>query len=119
MLANKHQDASNTNAFSKIEQLYRVREPEEALRFIEQHSDLMQPLSHAPDEVRRYFPDAKLGLRVFNDMETTGYTHLIIMISSVFSPKETLSRLDQFNEAWGYDLTDQTQGKITFNVEFE
>jgi hypothetical protein len=103
----------------RLKEIYGFRGKEEVNNFIKANPQIEEILIEASGEINRYFPDSQPILKHFSDPETTGEQHLIISIPTIYSPKETLTRLDQLEDEWWVENVYRAEGKVSINVEFK
>jgi hypothetical protein len=108
-----------TSEIQDLERLYIFRERERVLRFIEENSFLIPLLLEAHTEIHKYFPDAPLFLRIFNDMESYSEDELLLLIGSKYDPAKTYQKMKQLDDKWWLDAMDQSQTKLSIIVEYQ
>lgn len=102
-----------------VNQLYRIKESQQVLSYLDSNPSLIPILLDIPSAIEPYFPDTILSLEVFVNAETVGDSNLVVLIHTKYTPALTLDKLDEFNDNFGYNVTDSVEGKLTFNVEFQ
>ena len=116
-LAWNNQNTEN-DGFSELDKVYLFREPDQILNYLILNPYLTPLLGETADALKQYFPDARFALRRYVDPEISGFTRLVIEIPTKYSPKETLSRLDKFEDEWWIENEYKSKGNLTVNVEF-
>lgn len=116
-LAWDNHDTEN-DGFSELDKVYLFREPDQILNFLILNPYLTPLLGETADALKQYFPDVRFALRRYVDPEISGYTRLVIEIPTKYSPKETLDRLDKFEDEWWIENEHKSKGNLTVNVEF-
>ena len=107
-----------TTAAGALDEKYTFRDREKVLNFLDEYPFLMQLLMDAYPVIRQHFPYTPLTLRLMNDPEMIGDTHLLILITTDYGADETLQRLDRIDEDWWLGALEKAQGKLSINVDF-
>lgn len=96
-----------------LQKAYIIRDKDEVFEFIESHPYLLPILLEAPEKIRRYFPDEKLGLGVVYDPEIVNYVHLVLSIDLTnLDPYEAMDKEDELYENWLRKLSPQVRDKF-------
>lgn len=96
-----------------LQKAYIIRDKDEVFEFIESHPYLLAVLLEAPEKIRRYFPDEKLGLKVVYDPEIVNYVHLVLSIDLTnLDPYEAMDKEDELYENWLRKLSPQVRDKF-------
>jgi hypothetical protein len=101
-----------------LDKVYFFREPTQILNFLKLNPYITPLLAETADALKGYFPDVKFAIRRYVDPEISGFTRLVIEIPTKYSPQETLSRLDKFEDEWWIENEYKSKGNLTVNVEF-
>ncbi len=114
------QDSSQLPTIDFLEEIFTFREKPLVVQLLQENLSLISLLLESAAEIAKYFPDEKLILGVFEDIEaiTPPFYHLLILIPTKYTPKETLSKLNQLDD-WWIDNLNRADGKLSINVEFK
>jgi len=102
----------------QIEQLYRLRNPEEVWHFLETHQYLVPLLIEAHDHIRKYFPTADLVLEYVVDPEVADEKQLAIYIATEQDIDDAHDALERFDHDWWLDASDQADDDLYITLEF-
>jgi len=110
----------------QLEQLYIFRGQTEVVQFLEAHPFLVPLLLEAYGKIKTYFSDAQLFLKVVADPEAIDdnletlddHKELVIFIATDLDPDKAIDRLNQLDENWWLDVSDQAEGKLNIHLEF-
>ena len=100
------------NETQQIEQLYRLRNPEEVWRFLETHQYLVPLLIEAHDHIRKYFPTADLVLEYAADPEVAGEEQLLLFIAIEQDVDRAHEAMKQFSHDWWFNAGDQADDDL-------
>jgi hypothetical protein len=106
-------------ALQQIQQLYTIREADVVKQFILDHSELIEVLIEAHDQVQRQFgPDQEIALEVVSDPEVEDLDELFAYVLTSRPAEEAQTRLNQLDEAWFLDQLDRVGGIFNLDLEF-
>lgn len=103
----------------QIEEIYSLRDPATAWRFLHTHPQLIEVLLEAHVYLQKYFgPDPQVALAVVSDPEVEGMEELFAYILTPLPVDEALARLNRLDEEWFLDQLNRVGGRFNFNLEF-
>jgi len=102
----------------QIEQLYRLRNPEEVWHFLGAHQYLVPLLVEAQSHIRKYFPTADLVLEYVVDPEVADEKQVAIYIATEQDVDEAHDALERFDRDWWLDASDQADDDLYITLEF-
>jgi hypothetical protein len=86
--------------------------------FLGRHAFLVPILDEAQTHITEYFPQAQVALELSSDAEgSPSDEQLVVLICTTLTPDVALAQLKCFDRDWWLDRVDQSQGKITINLE--
>ena len=102
----------------QIEQLYRLRNPEEVWHFLEAHQYLVSLLVEAHGHIRKYFPTDALFLEYAADPEIVGEEQLIVSIAAEKDVDEAHDALKQLDHDWWLDAKGQADDDLCITMGY-
>ncbi|HWS83911.1 MAG TPA: hypothetical protein VN207_06595 [Ktedonobacteraceae bacterium] len=106
------------NETQQLEQLYRLRNPEEVWHFLETHQYLLSYLVEAHDHIRKYFPTDVLFLEYTADPEIVGEEQLIVSIAAEQDVDEAHDALNQLDHDWWFEANSQADDDLCIMLRF-
>jgi hypothetical protein len=106
---------------ARLSKVYELKEPLNIVRFIIKYPGILPLLFEAPLEIRKYFLDEKLVLKVISDIESSSWQKLVISIFTKESVDEAFNRLNLLDENWWLDATmsNPVGNQLSLGIEFE
>lgn len=101
----------------KLEQPYTFKDKTKVLAFLT--PALVSLLEQAPDQIRPYFPDAKLYLDVVTDPEATNWTQLILSIATKLEGEAAFAQLDKVEDEWWFDASRKANVEMIMGIHLE
>jgi hypothetical protein len=115
-------DVSGSPQFARLENVYEFRERAEIIKYLNEHTFLLDILEEAPAKIHTVFPDAPLALEFSPDYENPSDARLVLWIKSIYNVDESLERMDKLDTLWWFkvvrDLPIQYKTDLSINMEF-
>lgn len=103
-----------------LSRLYNIRREPEVFKFLEDKPSLISLVLEAHERIRDYFGSStELVLEVITDPEATEDYELVIFVRTNLSPDDASRMLEQLDEEWWLDASEDTNEKLCIHVEFE
>ncbi|HRV91955.1 MAG TPA: hypothetical protein P5526_07315 [Anaerolineae bacterium] len=104
---------------TKLQQVYKLRQPDETQRFLKAFPDLVEALEAAYPPLQNLFGDAvPVHLEVLHDPEVEEWHTLTAYILTSLPINEALNRLARFDETWLVHQPETIQDHLSFSLEF-
>lgn len=92
----------------------------EVRSFLERHAFLVPILDEAHLQIAHYFPQAQITLELSSDADASALDdQLLLLIGTTLTSDVALAQLRYFDRDWWLDKVDQSQGKLTINLELQ
>ncbi len=107
-------------ALVKIEQLYKLREPEEVREFLAENSQLIETLIEAyPRLEAKFGPKTEVALELFYDQEDNApEPELFALVRTQLKADEAVDRLYSLFREWFLEQASSVRRSLSFDVEF-
>lgn len=103
-----------------LSRLYNIRGESEVFKFLEDKPPLISLVLEAHERIMDYFGrSTELVLEVITDPEATEDYELVIFVRTSLSPYDAFRMLEQLDEEWWLDASEDTNEKLCIHVEFE
>lgn len=103
-----------------LSRLYNIRGESEVFKFLEDKPSIISLVLEAHERIRDYFGSStELVLEVITDPEATEDYELVIFVRTSLSPDDAFRMLEQLDEEWWLDASEDTNEKLCIHVEFE
>ncbi len=103
-----------------LSRLYNLRGESEVFKFLEDKPSIISLVLEAHERIRDYFGSStELVLEVITDPEATEDYELVIFVRTNLSPDDAFRMLEQLDEEWWLDASEDTNEKLCIHVEFE
>lgn len=103
-----------------LSRLYNIRGESEVFKFLEDKPSIISLVLEAHERIRDYFGSStELVLEVITDPEATEDYELVIFVRTNLSPDDAFRMLEQLDEEWWLDASEDTNEKLCIHVEFE
>ena len=103
-----------------LSRLYNLRGESEVFKFLEDKPSIISLVLEAHERIRDYFGSStELVLEVITDPEATEDYELVIFVRTSLSPDDAFRMLEQLDEEWWLDASEDTNEKLCIHVEFE
>ncbi len=103
---------------AEFEGLYKMRNHDEVVRFVEKNPFLAPLLSEARPQIQKHFPAAEAFLQFVVDPEIPDYEELVVSIATDLGSGEAVRRLLQLGDDWWFGSLQRAQGKLCITLEF-
>lgn len=102
-----------------LEERYTFRDEPEVISFLEAHVFLIPPLQEIFPKIKRHFPEARVFLEVFFDLEgDEGDKLLIVLAVKGREADDFIDRLHQLYQDGWITVLRKVQGKLGITLEF-
>lgn len=100
-----------------LEQFYIIEDKERVFAFIEQNPALINLLLEAPAQIKRFFPNDPIILRLRPDYDVPGKDELWIYIQNDEDDYEGVDKLRELSEQWWIDAADPFGFLVGLNLD--
>ncbi len=109
-----------SDSIQQVAQLYLVEDEQELVSFLTKDSEVITLLIEAHKQIRKYFDQEKLVLKVTHYYELAEWEKLAILIfASVNNLDEAERKLQGLDENWWIDASSGVGMKLYIGLEFE
>lgn len=104
----------------KLQEKYSISKSEmpKLRRFLEKNLEILPILSEAYQKIKAYFPDEEIRLEVTSDVEDNNCEILFAYILTKLSVEEAHQKLDDLDEEWYLDQSEEIQELFNLNFKF-
>lgn len=100
-----------------LEKLYTIEDKEQVAAFLQQNPMLGEFLQTASIEISKYFPQARLSVKIAQIYAASEGSRLIISIYGQGEKVATLIKFNQLKANWWLDTAESLNGKATIYLE--
>jgi hypothetical protein len=105
------------NQIEQLDQYYVFEEKERVISFIEQNPALLDLLLEAPAQIKRFFPNAPIILRLRPDYDNPGKGELWIYIQNDEDDPDGVDKLKELSEQWWLDAAGSFGFLVGLNLD--
>jgi hypothetical protein len=106
------------NQIEQLDRLYRFRNREEVINFIQENPSLFQLLRDVYHKAQHYFgAGVEIVLDVFTDHEVPTHRELIALVQTTLPISEALTHLDRLYQEWWVEASAAVPLKMSIDVE--
>ena len=108
------------NQILKLSNVIRFDSPQEITDFLLQNLELIGIINDSIKQIRMYFPEENLKLKVEFDPEIGSDSGiLILLVVTKKEPEEVIELLDELNKKWWFEMKLKTDQKLLIQEEYE
>jgi hypothetical protein len=104
---------------TKINKIYCIIDSPEVSDFLDKHQELFSIILEAETQIRKYFLNDRLSLKIVTDPEIANWKNLMITIHTKLNADQALDRLKQLDNDWWLDVFSQVGGKLNIYIDFD
>lgn len=113
-----HRRTKINSQIEQLQSLYRCRNRDEVVNFIEENPTLVQLLRDAYYKIQEYFGSGvEAILEIFTDYEVPTHRELVALVQTRYPVGEALDRLDRLYEEWWAEASSVEPLKMSIDVE--
>lgn len=103
----------------KIYKKYMIDNKEEVSDFLYKHQELFFIILEAEKQIRKYFLNDRLGLKIITDPEIANWENLMITIHTKLDVDQAFDQLKQLDNDWWLDVFAQVGNKLNIHIDFD
>ena len=108
-----------TIILNAITKKYIIYNKEEVSDFLYRHQELFFIILEAEKQIRKYFLNDKLVLKIITDPEIANWENLMITIHTQLDVDQAFDRLKQLDNDWWLDVFAQVGNKLNIHIDFD
>ena len=106
------------SVLQELKEYYTLQGESSLQEMLEHNPHVKEALLTAPGEIRQFFPESELHLRVKTDPEEWGAARIVIYIATDRDPTRASELYLALDEKWGDKLLQLGGGLVILNLEF-
>lgn len=104
----------------RLKNLYALRNENRVIEFLRLHDYLFSLIFEIPEQIRKYFPDTHLYLRIIRDPDSKTLDEwLILDVSTDLSAREAIDRREKFIKEWWRSNRSRSNGNLSIFLEYK